>query len=398
VVATACPAVAPGTAEVRPEVAEIFRRHGPAYLRQHELSPQVAKVLRNIVRCRTAALGGHAAVCEQCGGQWLHYNSCFDRHCPTCQGPLAAVWTSARLERLVPTHHFHVVATCPAELRAVALANPRLVYDLLFAAVSETLLELAADRWEALPAITAVLHTWNRQMGYHPHVHCIVTGGGLSFDRERWVPCRPNFVFPVKVLSALIRGKFMDGFVRAYEAGRLRFAGTSAHLDDPDEFAALRRALYDANWVVYAKRPFGDAENVIRYLSRYTHRVAISSSRLVSVDDDGIVFRTKGDGTCRLHPDEFIRRFLLHVLPKGFRKIRHYGLSAPSNVRTRLPLAQRLAGALNRRRRRVLPPPTTPPTPPRSRPPRVGDRCPACALGVLVRQPLPLARGPPVLP
>ena len=214
---------------------------------------------------------------------------------------------------------------------------------------------------------------------------------------SRWVPSRPNFVFPVKVLSALIRGKFMDGFVRAYDAGRLRFAGTSAHLDDPDEFAALRRALYDANWVVYAKRPFGDAENVIRYLSRYTHRVAISSSRLVSVDDDAVVFRTKGDATCRLHPDEFLRRFLLHVLPKGFRKIRHYGLSAPSNVRTRLPLAQRLAGALNRHRRRALPPPTTP-TPPRSRPPRVGDRCPTCALGVLVRQPLPLARGPPVLP
>jgi len=397
VVATACPAVAPGTAEVRPEVAEIFRRHGPAYLRQHELPPQVAKVLRNIVRCRTAALGGHAGVCEQCGGEWLHYNSCFDRHCPTCQGPLAAVWTSARLERLVPTHHFHVVATCPAELRPVALANPRLVYDLLFAAVSETLLELAADRWQALPAITAVLHTWNRQMGYHPHVHCIVTGGGLSFDGERWVPCRPNFIFPVKVLSALIRGKFMEGFVRAHEAGRLRFAGTSAHLDDPDEFAALRRSLYGANWVVYAKRPFGDAENVIRYLSRYTHRVAISSSRLVSVDDDAVVFRTKGDATCRLHPDEFLRRFLLHVLPKGFRKIRHYGLSAPSNVRARLPIAQRLAGALNRRGRRALPPPTTPMAP-RSRPPRVGDRCPACALGVLVHQPLPPARGPPVLP
>jgi hypothetical protein len=397
VVQTACPAARPGTAEVRPEVADIFRRHGPAYLRNHVLPPQVAKVLRNIIECRTVALGGHAAVCDTCGGEWFHYNSCFDRHCPTCQGSLAAVWTSERLERLVPTHHFHVVATCPAELRPVALANPRLVYDLLFAAVSETLLELAADRWQALPAITAVLHTWNRQMGYHPHVHCIVTGGGLSFDGERWVPCRPNFVFPVKVLSALIRGKFMDGFVRAYEAGRLRFVGTSAHLDDPDEFAALRRALYDANWVVYAKRPFGDAENVIRYLSRYTHRVAISSSRLVSADDDAVVFRTKGDGTCRLHPDEFIRRFLLHVLPHRFRKIRHYGLSAPSNVRTRLPLAQRLAGALNRRRRRAHPPPTTP-MPPRSRPPRVGDRCPACALGVLVRQPLPLARAPPVLP
>lgn len=379
-------------------MADIFRRYGPTYLRRELLPPHIAKVLRNVISCRTQALGGHRAVCATCGESWLHYNSCFDRHCPTCQGRLAAVWTSERLERLVPTHHVHTVATCPAELRPVALANQHLVYDLLFHAVSESLLELAASRWGALPGITAVLHTWNRQMGYHPHVHCIVTGGGLSFDGEQWVPCRTNFLFPVKVLSALIRGKFMDGFVRAYQAGRLRFVGTSAHLQDPDAFAALRRRLYDANWVVYAKKPFGDPERVIRYLARYTHRVAISSSRLVSVDDHAIVFRTKGVGTCRLHPDEFIRRFLLHVLPKGFRKIRHYGLSAPSNVKTRLPIAQRLAAALDRHRRRARPPEPAPVVLSRPLRPRPGDRCPACGTGILLQQPLPLARAPPVPP
>ena len=317
-VTTTCPDRAPGAGQAGLQVADIFRRFGPAYLDREHLPPQVAKVLRNIIRCRTAALGGHAAVCETCGGEWLHYNSCFDRHCPTCQGALAVVWTSERLERLIETPHSHVVATCPAELRPLALANQVIVYDLLFHAISETLLELAASKWQAIPAITAVLHTWNRQMGYHPHVHCIVTAGGLSFDGKRWTPSRKRgFLFPVKVLSALVRGKFMDGLVRAYEGGELRFVGTCAHLEDPGEFAALRDRLYKANWNTYAKPPFGDADQVIRYLSRYTHRVAISSSRLVSVDDDAIVFRTKGDGTCQLHPAEFLRRFLLHVLPKA---------------------------------------------------------------------------------
>jgi hypothetical protein len=395
VVQTACRAQ-PGTAEVRPEVAEIFRHFGPAFLRRQILPPQQAKVLRNIIRCRTAALGGHKDVCKHCGESWIHYNSCFDRHCPTCQGRLAAVWTSERLERIVPTHHFHVVSTVPEELRPLALANPRLVYDLLFASVRDTLLELARSKWDALPGITAVLHTWTRQMTYHPHVHCIVTGGGLSADGQRWVSCRPRYLFPVKVLSALIRGKFMDGLVRAYNSGRLRFVGTSAHLEDPEAFVALRRQLYDAAWVVYSKRPFGGPEQVIRYLSRYTHRVAISSSRLVSIDDDLVVFHTHGQRTCRLQPDEFIRRFLLHTLPHGFRKIRHYGLLAPSNVATRLPIAQRFAAAIGRRRRRAAPEPAAAAS--RTSRPQPGERCPVCAVGVVVREPLPLARAPPVPP
>jgi hypothetical protein len=306
------------------------------------------------------------------------------------------VWTAERLERIVPTHHFHVVFTIPEQLRPVALANQKLVYDLLFEAVTDTLLELAKTRWDALPGITAVLHTWTRQMIYHPHVHCIVTGGGLSTDGSRWISCRPNFLFPVRVLSALVRGKVMDGLVRAYDTGRLRFVGTSAHLADPDTFAALRRELYAAAWVAYAKRPFGGPEHVIRYLSRYTHRVAISSSRLVSVDDDAIVFHTHRPHTCRLHPNEFIRRFLLHTLPKGFRKIRHCGLLAPSNVPTRLQIAQRLARALGRLHRRATvhgPSSAVPPSRPEP-----GDRCPICARGIVVRMPLPLARAPPVPP
>jgi len=394
VVQSACPA-APGTGQVRPEVAEVFRRYGPSYLRRVVLTSEQGRVLRSVIACRTAALGGHVDVCDHCGTSWHHYNSCRNRHCPTCQGWQAVKWTAERLERFIDTHHFHVVATVPQELRSVALANQRLVYDLLFQAVSETLLELALDRWDAIPAVTAVLHTWSRTMAYHPHVHCIVSGGGLSTDGRRWVSCRPGFLFPVKVLSALIRGKFMARFVRAYEKGTLRFVGTSAHLADPEEFAALRRRLYDAAWVVHAKPPFGDFHGLVRYLSRYTHRVAISSSRLLSISDDAIAFKTRGDGICRLHPDEFVRRFLLHVLPRGFRKIRHYGLLAPSNIATRLPVAQRLARSS--RTQRATPPPTSPTT--TTVPiPTAGDLCPACSRGHLIRWSIFSSRSPPVPP
>jgi hypothetical protein len=303
-----------------------------------------------------------------------------------------------RLERFVDTHHFHVVATVPADLHPLALANQSLIFDLLFDAVSQTLLQLAADRWDALPAITAVLHTWTRQMNYHPHLHCIVSGGGLSSDGRCWVPCKPDFLFSVFAMSALIRGKFMAGLVAAYERDDLRFTGTSEPYRDPDAFAALRRRLYDAEWVVYSKPPFGHVADLVRYLSLYTHRVAISSSRLLSVDDDAIVFRTRGDATCTVTPDEFLRRFLLHVLPAGFRKIRHYGLLAPSNVPTRLPVAQRLARLASPRRTRHRP--ASPASPSSSSSPRPGrgDRCPECHQGVLVRWSIPSSRGPPGAP
>jgi hypothetical protein len=238
------------------------------------------------------------------------------------------------------------VFTLPAELRPIALANPSVVYEILFAAASETLLELASDRWRAQPAITAVLHTWTRTMELHPHLHCVISGGGLSDDGQHWYSCRPKFLFPVKVISRLFRGKLLDRLKRAHRAGKLRFVGTSAELDNPIAWDALVAQLYRSAFVVYAKPPFGGPEQVLRYLGRYTHRVAIGSSRLVSVDDEAIVFRTRGERTCRLHPREFIRRFLMHVLPHGFRKIRHFGLLAPANVPTRLVRAQKLAAAL----------------------------------------------------
>jgi hypothetical protein len=328
-------------------------------------------------------------VCADCGDRTPSYNSCRNRHCPTCQGGQAVKWIADRIERLVPTHHFHVVFTLPAELRAVALSNPKLVYDLLFSAATDTLLELAASHWEALPGITAVLHTWTRQMTLHPHLHCVVTGGGLALDGTRWVPCRKNFLFPVKVLSKLFRGKLLDGLARAQKAGNLRFVGTSASLANPIAWEALRAQLYRQPFVVYAKRPFGGPEQVLRYLGRYTHRVAIGSSRLVSMSDDAIVFRTHGERTCRLRPDEFIRRFLLHVLPEGFRKIRHFGLLAPANVRTRLARAQKFAERLNRRHRRATPTPFPAPTEAPTEP-----RCPVCG-GPLFREVLHPARPPP---
>lgn len=392
-VSPACPTVSGAARPARVEVAEVFRRFGPSYLHRATLTPKQGQVLRSVIACRTAALGGHIDTCDACGESWHSYNSCRDRHCPTCQGALATKWIAERQARFLDTHHFHVVSTVPEALRPIALANPRLVYDLLFDAVSETLLQLARDRWDAVPAITAVLHTWTRDMSYHPHLHCIVSGGGLSDDGERWISSRPGFLFPVRVMSALIRGKFMARFVEAYEAGRLHFSGSSAAYADPVAFAALRRALYGAQWVVYAKPPFDNGESLVRYLSRYTHRVAISSSRMVSIDDDAVVFRTRGSATCRLPPDEFIRRFLLHVLPVGFRKVRHYGLLAPSNVGTKLPFAQDLARAAGRRR---APPPAAPmaagaPLPSRRGP---GSLCPSCEQGHLVRWTIPPARPP----
>jgi hypothetical protein len=377
---------------VRPTVADIFRRHGPAYLRDHTLTPAQGKVLRAVIACRTPALGGHLYVCEDCGHAHAACNSCRDRHCPGCQAHEARRWLEGRLDRVLPTHYFHVVFTLPEPLRAVALANPKVVYDLLFAAATDTLQELAASRLDAQLGITAVLHTWTREMLFHPHLHCVVTGGGLARDGTRWVTCRDAFLFPVKVLGALFRGKFLDGLVRAQRAGHLRFAGTSANLADPVAFAKLRDALYRTDWVVYAKRPFGGPRQVIAYLSRYTHRVAISDARVREVTHDRVVLSTRNGRTAWMRPDEFVRRFLLHVLPPEFRKIRHYGLLAPANVNTRLVTARRLlddAGHRYDTRRfepgELLGEPV--------RPPR---RCPACGSERLRVEPVPpVARGPP---
>lgn len=377
---------------MRPTVAEIFRRHGPAFLRDHILTPGQAKVLRAVIACRTAALGGHLHVCLDCGHTHAACNSCRNRHCPTCQSNQAKRWLEGRLERVLPTHYFHVVFTLPEPLRAVALANPKIVYDLLFSAATDTLQELAATQLGAQLGITAVLHTWTREMLLHPHLHCVVTGGGLALDGSRWVACRDAFLFHVKVMGALFRGKFLDGLRRAQKAGALHFVGSSAPLANPVIFAKMCGQLYKTPWVVFAKRPFGGPEQVIEYLSRYTHRVAISDARILRVTDDRVVIKTRDGRTCTMRPEEFIRRFLLHVLPPEFRKIRHYGLLAPANVKTRLVTARRLLDAAGHRynTRRVEPGeelgeaiPTKP-------------RCRACG-GDNVRRELlsPVARGPP---
>jgi hypothetical protein len=326
------------------EVADIFRAHGDAYRRNHALSPAHLGVMRAIETCRTAVLGGHLDVCDTCGDARPAYNSCRNRHCPKCQALKQAMWIAARTERVLPIQHFHVVFTIPAELKPLFRRNPVRLYDMLFAAAAQTLLELGSDpkHLGGLLGVTAVLHTWTRALEFHPHIHCIVTGGGLAPGDERWISAGQDFLFPVKVMARLFRGKLLAAIASAHERGRLHLEGPAAHLAEPGAFAKWKSDLYKADWVVYAKRPFGDAGQVFRYLGRYTHRVGISNHRLISADDNAVRFRTKGDGTCTVAPHEFIRRFLLHVLPRGFVKIRHFGLLAAANVTTRLGAARRL--------------------------------------------------------
>jgi len=312
------------------EVADIFRTHGPAWRKQQagHLSLSQLKVMSAVEQCRTAALGGHALRCDACDHQEISYNSCRNRHCPTCQPYAQAKWIAGRLERVLPVHHFHLVFTLPAELRGLAYAHKRAVYDLLFAAASATLARMSADKLGGTPGVTLVLHTWTRALGYHPHLHAIVTGGALSTDGARWKPARQAWLFPVAELAARFRGAFLS----ALRASPL---ATDAVLD-------LVRRLYRRRWVVYAKRAFGGAEAVYRYLGRYTHRVGLSNQRLVSLRGGAVVFRTRGDARMRLPVAEFAARLLNHVLPRGFRKVRHYGLLAPTNVHTRLARAGQL--------------------------------------------------------
>jgi hypothetical protein len=333
------------------EVADVVRAYADDYRRAHPTSAAQERVLGRIATCRTAALGGHVDECTQsCGYVRISYNSCRDRHCPKCQAPRRAQWLSERLERLLPVPYFHVVFTIPHDLNPLALRNKAAVYSILFQAASRTLLELARDpeRLGADIGVTAVLHTWGQNLMLHPHLHCVVTGGGLSLDGERWVVGRERYLLPVKVLAKLFRGKFLALLERAYKAGELEFAGSTAELADPNAWAGLRDRLYRKDWVVYAKPPFGGAEQVFRYLGRYTHRVAISNHRIVNFADGEVSFTYKDykDGartkTMTLGAVEFLRRFLLHVLPKRFVRIRHYGLHASRNVNTKLVAARRL--------------------------------------------------------
>jgi len=326
-----------------PQVADIFREHGEAYARAHDLSPERSKVLYDLRTCRTARLGGHLDMCDTCDFSRPSYNSCRNRHCPTCQTLQQLRWIQSRNARILPTHYFHVVFTLPAALRPLAAYRPRVVYDLFFDAVRDTLQTLAADHLGAQLGITAVLHTWNRRMLFHPHLHCIVTGGGLALDGSTWKSARSRFLFPVKVMGKLLRGKLVDALKDAWRKGRLLFEKPDgSDLADDDDFARLVNALFRNNWVVYAKRPFGGPHQVIKYLGLYTHQVAISSYRLVAANADKVTFRTREDHTVTITPSEFIRRFLLHVLPKGFRKIRHSGLFASSSVHTHLATARML--------------------------------------------------------
>ena len=360
------------------EVADIFRAHGPAWRRAQagHLSLGQLKVMSAIEACRTAELGGHVERCEDCDHLQIAYNSCRNRHCPKCQGAAAQRWLEARQAELLPLAYYHVVFTLPAEIGDIAFQNKAAVYDILFKAASETLLTIAADpkHLGARIGLTAVLHTWGSALTHHPHLHCIVPGGGLSPDGQSWVSCRPRFFLPVRVLSRLFRRLFLDRLAAAHAERRLVFFGALAGLADRAAFAARLAPLRRAEWVVYAKRPFAGPEQVLAYLARYTHRVAISSSRLVSLDERGVTFRWKDyrqDGEARqklmtLAPGEFIRRFLIHVLPSGFHRIRHYGLFANA------ARAANLAKA-----RALLPPPPAAEAEPEA-PAKPSTACPCC--------------------
>jgi hypothetical protein len=307
-----------------------------------------------IEQCRSAALGGHVERCDDCGHQQIAYNSCRNRHCPKCQGAAAQNWLAAREADLLPVGYFHVVFTLPAEIAPIAYHNKAIVYDLLFRTAAETLLTIAADpkHLGARIGATAVLHSWGSAMTHHPHIHMIVPGGGISLDGTRWVRCKPGFLLPVRVLSRLFRRLFLTALADAHAAGRLQFFGEIAGLCRRETFAASLALLRRKNWFVYAKPPFAGPEAVLAYLARYTHRVAIANSRLITLDERGVTFRYKDyrNGQARhrtmtLAADEFIRRFLLHVLPKGFHRIRHYGLLASPGCKANIARARELIAA-----------------------------------------------------
>jgi len=341
------------------EVADIFRRHGAAWRAANKahLSLGQRRVMTAIEACRTAALGGHVERCQDCAYTHIAYNSCRNRHCPKCQWSAAAAWLAARKAELLPVPYFHVVFTLPAGIGAIAYQNKAELYGLLFTAAAETLATIAADpkHLGANIGITAVLHTWGQNLQHHPHVHCIVPGGGPSPDGQRWIACKPGFFLPVRVLSRLFRRLFLQSLEAMHTTGQLQFFGDCAPLKDADEFRAYLAPLRKAEWVVYAKKPFAGPEQVLAYLARYTHRVAIANSRLLDFDATHVRFRWKDyreAGRCkrkvlRIDVGEFMRRFLLHVLPSGFHRIRHYGLFANGHRADKLALCRNLLDVLS---------------------------------------------------
>jgi len=353
------PAPAPEPLPPPLEVADIVRAHGAAFLARYGpgLSTAQRRALADVAVCRTAALGGHVHRCGACGHEAIAYNSCRNRHCPKCQGSRTAAWLRREASFLLPVEYYHVVFTLPPAVAELVWQNQRLGYTLLFRAAQETLREVAADpkHLGAQVGLLAVLHTWGQDLHYHPHLHVVATGGGLASDAAgtgttptRWVACRPGFFLPVRVLSRVFRGKYLAFVRQAQVAGKLSFHGALAGLADAAAFAAWRRAQYRSDWIVYAKPPFGGPEQVLKYLARYTHRVALSNRRLVRVAEDGVEFTAKDYAAggrrrvVRLPAEEFLRRWVQHVLPRGFVKIRHYGLLANRHRTERLTLCRAL--------------------------------------------------------
>jgi len=336
------------------EVADVFRRYGAAYRQQHagSLSRGQRRVMSAIELCRTAALGGHLEECDCCGHQRPAYHSCRNRHCPKCQSLARAQWLEDRQAELLPVEYFHVVFTVPEEIAALAYQNKEVVYGILFRATAETLRTLAADPQHlgAEIGFFAVLHSWGQNLLHHPHLHCVVPGGGLAPDGKRWIACRPGFFLPVNVLSCLFQRLFLDYLQAAFEQGQRHFFSSLERLRDPHAFAHYLAPLRQIDWVVHAKPPFGGPEQVLNYLGRYTHRVAISNNRLLDIEDGKITFRWKDyrhndrPRVMTLEADEFIRRFLLHVLPDGFQRIRHYGFLAHRYRKAKLALCRQLLG------------------------------------------------------
>jgi hypothetical protein len=336
------------------EVAHIFRAYGPAYRDAHgsNLPVRHLRVMRAVELCRTAELGGHVDECDYCGSLRISYNSCRNRHCPKCQCLDKERWLEARKNDVLPTHYFHVVFTVPDALRPLALRNQRIVYNILFKAVSETLKTLCIDpsHLGAEIGFIAILHTWSQTLMDHPHIHCIVPGGGLSVDGKRWIDTKEEFFIPVKVLSAVFRGKFVHYLKKAYDSGDLKFPGKIVHLKAGGGFKNLLSRLYEQGWIVYCKPPFKNPDDVLDYLARYTHRVALSNDRIVKLDGDQVTIRYRDSSDnnkmklMTLNVFEFIHRFLLHVLPDGFMKIRHYGILSNRSRKTKLRRCKELLG------------------------------------------------------
>lgn len=367
------------------EVADVIRAHADAFVRASggAVSSAKKRVMRRLAACRTAALGGHVESCNRCDYERIAYNSCRDRHCPKCQASARAQWVEAREADLLPVTYFHVVFTVPAEIAAIAMQNKRVMYGILMRASADTLLQIAADpkHLGAEIGFLSVLHTWGQTLVHHPHVHCVVPGGGLGKDGRSWVACRPGFFLPLEVLSAVFRGKFLDMTRRAFARGELVFQGRLAHLADAACFDKHLGCTYAHNWVVYAKTPFGGVKQALRYLARYTHRVAIANSRITAIEDGKVSFRWKNYArgnrhrTMTLDAVEFLRRYLQHVLPKGFVRIRSYGLLANSVRGIKLAACRATLG--------VDASPESPPSDDAA-PSDPTARCPICKIGFLV--------------